>query len=114
MSVLWEAVLVMSLLEKKKKKNKKKKHGSTLPCELTRHDHAWVDLLYTVAPGETGFVAEASVWNVAQTKVSQPWRRCRKKALIASLNVWTLQFHFQDGDDFSGELLAGIRHLEAQ
>ena len=56
MSVLWEAVLVMSLLEKKKKQ-KKTKHGSTLPCELTRHDQAWVDLLYTVAPGETGFVA---------------------------------------------------------
>lgn len=67
MSVLWEAVLVMSLLEKKKNMA-----HTTLLCELTRHDQAWVDLLYIVAPGETGFVVEASVWKVAQTKVSQP------------------------------------------
>lgn len=47
---------------------KKKKNGTPLLCKPSHHDPGRVDLLYIMTPGETGFVVEVSVWNVASAK----------------------------------------------
>lgn len=80
-------------------------------CNVSRHVRARVDLLNIMTPGETGFVVDVSVWNVAQVKCHS---HCGKEE--ESLNRILERLNppvSLDGGDFSGQPLTTICHCEA-